>query len=204
MNTDQIHHLFFGNIPTGLKKAQQRLKILHKQGRLKRFRPTIDEPFIYYTDKKKAQYEHQIIINWVYIWFISTLKNWEKLYRFDYAQNYGILECDAFVAKRNIWIGEHRFYFVECEVNSHLPFEKVKKYNRLYEEERYLDWWWVPLASGFPRILIVCTDQKRLNEVKQAMKQDNVNGLEFVIQSLDDLKGEIINESNCVVSTQTP
>ncbi len=197
---------------SGLTKAQQRLKILSdpkKGGRLKRFRPTIEEPYIYYAaaSQKKAQYEHQVAVNWVYIWFMRTLQSWEKLYRFDYAQNYGVLECDGFVTKRNTWTGEHWFYFVEVEVANHSPFDKVAKYNRLYEEEKYIDWWWAPLASGFPKILIVCAEHKRMLEAKRAVDQDKAQrgdeeGLEFVVRSLDELKGEIVkNESLGLVST---
>lgn len=175
-----------------------------QKGRLRRFQTTKDDPYIYYGvgDKKKAQFEHQIIVNWIYVWFIKTLRSWEKLYRFDGPQDYGILKNDAFVVKRNTWTGEHRFYFVEAEVNNHSPFNKVRLYNRLYEEGRYLDWWWARLANGFPDVLVVCENQKRLAEARRSVERENKHGLGFAVKSLEELKGEIKGEMRNMVSTQ--
>jgi hypothetical protein len=113
------------------------------------------------------------------------------LERFDYHQNYGILECDAFAMLRNTITGKRRFYFIEAERESHLKFDKVEKYVRLYESEKYMNWWWVRYAEGFPAILVLCWDRKRKQEVQAAIKKGNTCGLDFVVLSLSELTGSL-------------
>lgn len=189
LNTEQVYSLFFRHYPnpaTGYRKAQERLQVLtQKKKLLKRWRPSIDDCYVYYTEKRQAQYEHRVAINWIYVWFKQN-KLLGDLKKFDTHQNYGILECDAFAM--TLTREGYRFYFVEVEVDNHSPFDKVQKYVQLYESEKYTDWWWVKHASGFPTILVACENDRRKQEVEANIKKYNSCGLDFRVYGLDHIR----------------
>lgn len=193
LDTEQVRVLVFGGMAQGRRKAQERLKVLFDRGKLNRWRPGPECQYIYFTGKKHGRLEHLIALNWVYCWMVKSVKSWEEVTRWDYEQDYGSLQADAFCVVRNTVTGKIRFWFVELDrAESGNLFDKVKKYNDLYESERYAGWWWAELAERFPAILTVTTAAAREKTIRGLVEKENRAGLEFQICLLENLKGECI------------
>jgi len=200
LDTDQITSLFFSQLPSGRRIAQRRLKSLFDNRKLKRARESVELPYYYFTGEKPGQPEHKLSLNWIYLWYTLRLKSWEELYCFQYEQDYGILRSDALAGIKNTVTGKISFSFVEMDIaKSGNSFDKVAKYNLLYESDRYLSAWWVKYASGFPSVLVVTTNSKRLKAIQRKIDRDNKNGLEFKVYLLDQIKGECLSEDNRIL-----
>lgn len=162
LDTEQVRALVFPGMACGRRKAQERLQKLHARGRLNRWRPAPELPYIYFTGKKHGRLEHLIALNWVYCWMVRSVKSWEEVCRWDYEQDYGMLQADAFCVIRNTVTGKLRMWFVELDrAESGNLFDKAQKYCDLYESERYASWWWAELADRFPGVLTVTTAASR-------------------------------------------
>ena len=189
LDTEQIRLLFFRAIASGERVAQRRLQTLCKRRRLNRDRYALHHPFFYYTGQRKGQLEHRIGVNWVYVWLLSTLKEWEVLHSWEYETDYKILRADAFAVIKNKVTGRLRFLFIEFDVaTSGNDFDKVRKYNQLYQGEGYVGEWWAKLAERFPPVLIVTTTQSRARVIRDRIERDNMAGLEFNLYTLDNIK----------------
>ncbi|KJR97933.1 MAG: hypothetical protein VR68_11510 [Peptococcaceae bacterium BRH_c4a] len=189
LDTEQVRVLLFSNQRYGRRKAQERLKALHDRGRLNRWRPAPESPYIYFSGKKHGRLEHLIALNWVYVWMVKSVKSWEEIYRWDYEQDYGVLQCDAFCVVRNTVTGKLRFWFIELDqAESRNHFDKAKKYCDLYNSEGYAGWWWAELTERFPGILTVTTTPSREKIIRGQIEKDNREGLEFEIYLLESLK----------------
>ncbi|WP_242662072.1 hypothetical protein [Desulfitobacterium hafniense] len=184
--------LFFRSV--SIRMAQKRLLKLVEGKRIKRNRLSIDEPYFYYLDKRPGQVEHRLGVNWVYVWRRIHLHGWEKLHSFEWEVTFKKLRADALLAVRNLAHNSFDFTFIEFDiVGSGNPFDKVSKYNELYESGEWLHTWWGEQATGFPRILIVTTG--RVDRI-QAMLKDNRNNLEFVIRGFEQIKEECTHGSS--------
>jgi hypothetical protein len=192
LNTEQVQALIFRGMPAGLRKCQQRLKKITDRGQLKRWRYSLEEPYAYYSDlaQKVEQMEHLILLNWVYVWMQLRLKSWETL-QFEYERDYAILRRDAFATIKNNATGDCKFYFIELDRTTN-TFDKVKKYNDLYESDNYMNDWWVSHTKRFPRIIIATTNAKRLKRFNETVEKGNRNGLEFSTCLVDYLRNEVI------------
>lgn len=191
LNTEQIRTMFFDHIDAGQRKAQERLLKLHRSRKLNRKK--IDDLYTYYLNRQPGMIRHLIATNWVRIWSEKTLSSWERLHSWSYEQDYKVLRSDGFIAVRNAIKDSYRFMFVEMDMNTN-PFNKVKIYNKLFELEKYSHWWWVKLTERFPPILIVTLDDKRKRSIQSNIEHENVNGLEFIVRLLDDIKKEVIKK----------
>lgn len=194
LNTEQICLLFFKSLNNGLRIAQRRLKALYERKLVNRARESFSEPYYYFVGKRPAQVAHKLGINWVYVWLTVRLKSWEEMFCFIAEQDYGILRADALAGIKNTVTGEVRFYFVEFDnAESGNHFDKVTKYNALYESEQYTAAWWVDYASRFPAVLVVTTNPRRLKTIQGHIERENTNGLEFKVCLLDEIKGGCFN-----------
>lgn len=191
LDTEQVRVLLFTGQKHSRRKAQERLQRLHSLGKVNRWRPGPEHPYIYYPDKKHGRIEHLVMLNWVYCWTARGLQSWEKIYRWDYEQNYGILQCDAFATVKNTVTGKLVFGFVELDrAESGNTFDKVKKYCDLYEAGGYEKWWWVDLADKFPEIVIVTTSLARERSIRFLIQKENRCNLRFKVFQLDEIKKE--------------
>lgn len=180
LDTEQVRCLYF---PTkyGRRKAQERLLKLYKKGKLKREK--VNDIYAYYIEKP-GMIKHTLAVNWVRIWFEKKAKSWEKVY-FYYEKDYKILRCDGFVAVKNTVTGGYKFYFVELDRGTN-KFDKVEKYNKLFDDCGYDGDWWVKLTDKFPQVVIVTTS--RVEKIKELIKERNTNNLRFEVYLLDDIK----------------
>lgn len=190
LNTEQITAMFFRG-SAGLKKCQQRMKKLYDAKRVKRTKINASGSYCYYIGKRSGRLEHLISTNWVYIWLTKQMKSWESLWYWQYEMAYDILRCDAFTGIKNSFTGEVKFYFVELD-RSNNTWDKTRKYNQLYETEKYSDSFWVQHAKVFPVILCVTEDKNRLNLIEQSVMEENKHNLRFEVRLLDDLVSEVI------------
>ena len=199
LNTEQIQCLLFGNMKSGLRKCQQRLKRLTDRGKLKRWRYDLEEPYAYYITRLE-QMEHTILLNWSIIWIKTNLKSWEEIYSFEYeVKKYPMIRPDAFVAIENKITSKFKFIYIEMDrAESANRFDKVRKYNDLYESNKFKGEWWVKLTKRFPPIILVTTEMKRLKKIEKHIERENRNGLEFIACLVDDLRKEVLsNEIVC-------
>lgn len=189
LTADQVAALMFPG-QAGLRKAQQRLKRLHDAGRLERSRLSADSAYCYHLGKRAGRLDHLVALNWVYVWFSRRLPSWEVLERWEYEPDYRILRPDAFAAAKNRFTGECRFWFIELD-RSENAWDKVALYNRLYQSDGYGGAWWVRYAKRFPAVLCVTDRASRLSVIRQAVKNDNVSGLEFDVKLLGEVRREV-------------
>jgi hypothetical protein len=153
----------------------------------------LDEPYAYYIDlsAKVEQMEHLVALNWVYVWMEVRRKSWEMLYCFEYERDYGVLRADALAIIKNAATGALRVLFVELDRGGN-GFDKVKRYNDLYESEKYANEWWAPKATRFPAVILATTNHKRERRIQEVINRDNRNGLEFIVKHVDYFKNEVI------------
>lgn len=187
LDTEQLRLMFFRGMANGQRLAQRRLAALCAKGRLKRARESFDQPYYYYRERKSNQAAHRIGVNWARLWLTLGMRSWETLQQFDYEQDYGVLRTDGFATVRNKVTGKHRFCFIEFD--NHLSgnaFDKVQKYNTLYERQPVV--WWADFADRFPAIMVVTTG--RAKHIREKVATENTNGLEFRVYDLAQIKEE--------------
>lgn len=192
LDTEQVRVIAFKDMPSGRRKAQERLQKLCARQRVKRLRLAPNEPYIYFIGKRHGRLEHLIAINWIYIWVEHGLKGWETLQRWEYEFDHGILQADGFAVIKNTVTDDLRFLFIEMD-RSDNEFDKVGKYNDLYESENYS--WWGQYAKRFPPVLVVTTSMARLKRIQEAIGRDNRNGLQFEVYPLDYIREACSNEN---------
>ena len=195
LDTEQIRLLLFHELAQGRRIAQNRLLRLHQRRRLNRGRDSFDQPYYYYMGKAEGQVTHRLGVNWVRLWLTRNLKTWESLDRFDYEQDYGVLRADGFVATKNKFTGKMAFAFVEFDSHtSGNPFDKVSKYNKLYDKQPTT--WWANLTTRFPPIIVVTTSPVREASIRERISKENPIGLEFRVYCLDRIKKECGHDYN--------
>jgi len=190
LNTDQIYSIFFSSLPTGQRKAQERLTRLHRMAKIQRTR--FGDTYTYYHGEKSGLLAHLLGLNWVRIWIEKKCRSWEQVQSFTYEQDYGILRTDSFVAVKNKVAQTFKFYFVEMDRGTN-EFDKVRKYCQLFKKGDYSSWWWVKLTDRFPPVLIVTTAPRRAETINRLIEIENVEGLEFRLLLLDEIKREVMN-----------
>ncbi|MBO8183440.1 MAG: replication-relaxation family protein [Archaeoglobus sp.] len=191
LDTNQVQCLLF-KFKFGRRKAQQRLLRLYQKGKLNRLKLG-DGPYCYYQDKKPGKLEHLLATNWVRIWLRTRLKSWERLHSWEYESDYKILRCDGFAAIKNTVTDAFKFYFVEMDRGTN-EFDKVQKYNRLYDTEGYQGRWWVKVADRFPTVLVVATTRHRAEHISRLIEEHNKAGLRFEVYLLDQIKREVMGK----------
>ena len=185
LDTEQVYQLFFRKLKNGKRICQRRLAKYVENKQANRAKPGYSLSYYYYCNRRPGQADHLLALNWVHIW----LAKWEKITNWSYEVDYGILRCDAFAGTK-----AGNFYFVEMDMaDSVNDFDKVKKYNKLYTEGLYESAWWVEKAKRFPAIIIVTTSPAKLKTIKESIKSENANGLDFRAYLLDELKGAVLN-----------
>jgi len=202
LNTDMIQLLLFKR--NCLRIVQRRLKKLYEGGKISRDRMRLSEPYFYYMDRKPGQIDHVLGVSWVYTWVVLSLSSMEKVHCFDReVKGYKTIRPDAFLGIKNLWQDAYYFYFVELDISrSGNDFgKKVKKYNDLFNSASYMGLWWVSLTKRFPAIIVVTTG--RVKTIKEKIEKENVNGLEFRVYSLDQIKEECLNGASSKRSIRT-
>lgn len=193
LDTEQIRIMHFSGLKYGRRIAQKRLLSLHKRGRVNRARLSIGHPYYYYIGRQGRQVEHRLGVNWIRVWMVAKLETWERMHSFEYEVDYGILRTDGFAAVKNKMTGAFKFYFVEYDnAASGNPFDKVEKYNKLFEQQPAV--WWKGLTDRFPAVIIVTTSPVRANIIRERVKQENKNGLEFRVYDIDYIIGACEHE----------
>ena len=186
LNSDQLRLLFFQDV--SVQMACRVLSKMVEKKLLKRDRLSMSEPYFYYVNKRPGQVEHVLAVSWVYVWLRMNLRSWEKMHSFEReTTNYRVLRPDGFVAIKNVWENKFRFCFIEMNIaESGNKFEKVAKYNTLYASEGYYGSWWVPLSDRFPPVIVVTTGREQ--QIRECIKAENTNNLEFQVFTLDQIK----------------
>jgi len=197
LNAEQIEALLFPHMKSGRRKAQMRLRSLVVAGRLRRWRYSLEEPYAYYINREKVKLdrlEHLVCLNWVFVWLKVCRKNWHRLHSFQYEPDYRIMRPDALACLRNVATGKQQWYFIEMDrYLSQNPFDKVQKYNTLYEQPHlYTAAPWTE-TGHFPHIIIATDHPNRLAAIERHVATENRHGLSFQIHHVNDLRREVLS-----------
>lgn len=190
LTRSQIQALYFHSMAQGKRKAQERLQRLHLTGRVNRSKGA-DQDYIYYLGDRPGMLDHLVGVNWIRLWLRRQLHSWEVLQSWQYEQEYKVLRCDGFAAIKNTVTGKYKFLYIENDRGTNV-WDKVQKYNRLFEKEGYSGSWWVKLTDRFPPVLVATTGAARVKRIRESIERDNTHGLEFRVYVLEDLKKEVL------------
>jgi len=192
LDTAQLQALYFKS-QYGKRKAQEVLLKLYKANKVHRGRGE-DAYYYYLTDRPPGMIKHLIATNWVRIWLQHNLPSWEKLHSWNYEQDYKVLRSDGFAAIKNTMTGKFRFIFIEMDRGTN-TFNKIELYNRLFDQQdKYLaNRWWFALTEVFPVVEVVTVHPGRKSLISGQIEGANINGLQFNIRSLENIKKEVIN-----------
>ena len=192
LTTKQIAALHF-DIESGYDKANQRLKKLYDDKQIKRCKT--NNSYCYYQGQRSGRLEHLLSLNWVLIHTLKQLRSWQTLYRWEYEKDYKFLRADAFLGLSNSFSKTVNYSFIELD-RSNNTFDKIEKYNRLFESNVWESENWVKTADKFPEILCVCEDRSRCRLILDLIEKENENDLVFKVYYLDDLIREVTRWKN--------
>lgn len=183
LTTEQVRCLYFRGLRYGLRKAQERLLKLVREGRVKRTRAGPE--YAYYVDRERpGQLDHVVAVNWCRIYLERSLLPQERLTWMQ--PDYGFLRPDGLALIENTLTGNVYGWYVEADLSDN-RFDKAGLYARLYESGAYEGEWWVGKARVFPGVLVAT---HRPVAVQRAIKRDNAAGLQFVVKDWIVLRGE--------------
>ena len=189
LDTDQIKLLHYPSY----RVAQRRLKILSDKQAISRVRESIDRPYYYYIDKR-TQAAHIIGINWARISLEHNKQSAYRLEMCEYEPDYDFIRPDAVISFASTGLKkDYLTYFIEFDqsTRNRSNFDKIKKYNQLYEKTNlWRSQWWV--QDYFPDILIVTETKERQKVIEKQIERDNKNNLVFNVRLLDRIKGELM------------
>lgn len=196
LTTEQVRVIAFSDIPTGRRKAQERLLRLYRKGKL--CREKIGEEYCYFIDNLPGIPMHHIGVNWIRLWLRSRLKSWEHEHCFIYEPAFEKMRADGLAAIKNTVTGKFQFYMVENDRSTN-PFQKARLYNDLYQSGSYSGQWWVGLTERFPAVIVATTSERKRKIILWEIEKNNSAGLEFQVYLLDDLKKEVVEnaEAHC-------
>lgn len=191
LSADQIAVMLFGDLRTGQRKCQQRLKRLADAKHLHRGRMAVHLSYIYSIDRPPAQAAHRLELNWALIWLMRGLQSWERMVSWEYEPDYGFVRPDLLFVAENTVTKQYRCVYVELDRSPRNRWDKTSKYNRLYAEEAYRGSWWVERASKFPGVLVVTVQESRARAIRSSVQVENEHGLRFDVRLLDNLRREV-------------
>lgn len=194
LTSEQIQLMFFNNLKdtSAKRQCQHRLKLMSDRDILKRKQLLRDEPYYYYIGDKKErkQIEHLILINWLFLWWKYKNPDY-KIYYMEYEKDYKIIRPDLFVVYYDIWNKCYDSVFFEMDKTISNLFDKVEKYNELYNLQ-YHDQWTELVKGQFPKVVIATTNKSRLFNIQGKIAKQN-EGHRFKAYYVYDLKEECIN-----------
>ncbi len=184
----QIERIFFPNYKSAKRKAQERLCKLVEDKRIKRYQKDYAMPSLYYIDKKPINTEHYLLINEVYVSFLTQKKPWQIIeWKWSYGICDGLLRADSYI---NVWLEPDKrrrvVIFLEVEKNPNKRFDKDSQYEKVFERSWNKDLpEWVVTENNkaiFPTILIVTDYPLEIN---------SKSGIRFIIASLSQIKEDV-------------
>lgn len=191
LDSDQLKLLFFSDVSK--RQCQYVLNRLSEKKKLiKRSRANLDENYKYFI-KDFAQKEHIVLLNWMFLYYLST-HPYEKVYYMEYQRNYGIKVPDLFLVTFNPYQNLFAARWFEMDRTITNEFDAVKKYNKLFES-RPRDEFVELTAPRFGDIIIATTDKRRLKEIEKLIndKKVNTNNLKFKVNLIWDVMEECKN-----------
>lgn len=97
------------------------------------------------------------------------------------------------MAFQNVATGKFRFAYIEVDQGTN-AWDKVPKYNRLYKSDAWESSWWVKLADRFPVVMVFTTTPTRARAIQEAIERQNVVGLEWRLQLLNEIREEVMGK----------
>lgn len=183
LTREQVQMLFFSTTQ-GPQKAQERLRKLVKEKKVRRKRVGATGQYVYYLpdDRWSEKWGHWISLNWVKACFVAQAKSWHKISVFKREYVFDNLRADALVAIDNTVKKERKVIFVESD-NGHNKF--TDKYKSSYENTAYsIDppWW---AKNSYPSVLVVTNNP---DKVIEAVDHSPVN---YHVATIDEIKDDI-------------
>lgn len=154
------------------------------------------KPYCYYTKKPKDKnFVHVINRNWGYIFLINQNKYFKLTY-LKHEYRIGNLQADGFTQFYSIEGNKYSYWFIESDrIDSHNEFTKIKQYNDMYANEDYIDEYWNRddrfRPEYFPKILIICDSNRKIEKILNLINKQNKEKLEFYVISIDEIKEKL-------------
>ena len=148
-DTKSVAILFFNN---GLRRCQQRLKLLCEHKYIKSFREDVHSQYIYYINRKPKNWRHKIVFSKMLA--ILELKG-VNILKYKTPLKINDVIADGFIAI-NI-NGINKIYFVEIDITKYFD---LNKYMYLYFSDK-----WKEYFPVFPSIISISDKRIDTNEI---------------------------------------
>lgn len=181
------------------------MKKLADRKQVKRKRSFVGEQYTYYAGSWNQKANHYILLNWVYV---ALMKNrpqgiWLHTFLCEYfcqvhKEEHFLLDGLAILKD----VKQIYPVIIEADMGTN-HFEKIEQLNRWFESRKWTETWWAKAyqkdgAFRFPQVVAVCRGLKRKNELLQQEREENRNGLRFIILEEGEL-GKIYTRLNLCV-----
>jgi hypothetical protein len=170
VNAELTRDIFFPGC--SLRVAQNRLKILHDNKLIKKFRRTQVDPYVYYYKVKPQQVEH----NFLLVKFIAELKKLgSEILKAKKHMTIDNVIADGFIAfSMN---GNNYIALIECE--------NTKKFNYQKYFDLYNSGAWTEFFPSFPLIIVVTNKEVEESSLFKVIRlNSNFDNLENLIINL--------------------
>lgn len=124
--------------PSGYRKSQIVLKRMFEKKLINRFRHYRE--WVYHLGDKSKNWQHHLQISGFHISLLSHLKSWHKVIGIEKEYLYSYGQADALYSIRNIITDKDIKFYLEMDLDSGNPFDKVQNYENLYWSSHDNDW----------------------------------------------------------------
>ncbi len=191
---EQIEQLFFRDISSARVVCSRTLKKLADRKQVKRKRSFIGEQYTYYAGAWNQKAQHYILLNWAYVALVKHLPKGFWLHTFLYEYFCQIRDDEHFLVDGLAILKDIKQIYpviIEADMGTN-RFEKFEQLNRWFESRRWTETWWAKAyrkegSFRFPQVIVVCRGLKRKNELLQQEREENRNGLRFIILAEEEL-----------------
>lgn len=202
LSTEQVRILFFNNLKIESAKRQSKHRLLILSGgtkdnprdkKLNRFRAIKDESYVYF-NKKYEQIEHIVYMNWMFLWYLNQSDLQIKHLEYE-KKNFEIVRPDIYIVTYNPFKFEYDSICFEMDYTTSNDFDKVKKYNLLYEK-KVADEWTIK-CNKFPQIIIATMNKRRLINIQDRIRKENKYPyiIKYSVYLIEDMMEVCLNEN---------
>ena len=173
---------------------------------VKRKRSFVGEQFTYYSGSWNQKANHYILLNWVYVALIKNRPQGIWIHTFLYEYFCEIHKEEHFLLDGLAVMKDAKQIYpviIEADMGTN-RFLKIEQLNRWFESRRWTEAWWAKAyrkegSFRFPPVVVVCRGLKRKNELLQQEREENRNGLRFIILAEEEELSRIYTRLNLCV-----
>lgn len=179
LNRHQIQELVFTTQNQAQVVCNRRLLKLTKTKQINRFRPSLEEPFVYHIENKIPQWQHCVEVVNVFLTLRKMMNpSKEFLESFEVEKILGRKRADAIIRIKFKDLNISKTWAIEVDRASEplTKFDKVQNYTELYMDDK----WKEPV--------IIITVPGRVKRLQEKIREENVLDLNFTVCDLEEFK----------------